>query len=64
MHMRIPPSFLGAKRIGAPNGEIEGWMYPFSVSSLSCFFNSSNPYGDILRGALWGGSAPRIKSIL
>ena len=42
---------LGEKKTGAPNGETEGWIYPCSISSFYCFFNSSTAWVDIQYGA-------------
>jgi hypothetical protein len=63
MHILNEPSFFLINNTGAPNGETDGQICPFSKRSSSCFFISCSSLTDRQNGALEVGSAPGIKSI-
>ena len=61
--MRMVPSFFLTNRIGAPNGDLLGWMKPALTSSSSCFFSSASSVA--LRrkvGRLGGVRQERVRS--
>ena len=53
--MRMVPSFFLTNRIGAPNGDLLGWMKPALVSSSSCFFSSASSVADRRKVGRLGG---------
>jgi hypothetical protein len=57
MHMRSPPSFFFAKRIGAPYAPLATSIRPESKNVLICIFNSVNSSPSKGYNFLLGGGA-------
>ena len=57
------PSFFFTNRMGAPNGDLDGWMKPAASSSASCFLSSANSVALRRMVGRLGGVAPGISSM-
>ena len=65
MHMCRLPSFLHAKRMGAPYGLVLGWIQPCSRYLSSCLFTSAYSAGDkwyCLGLGGWASGSSRVMS--
>ena len=63
MHIHIVLSFFFMNKIGAPQGDKLGHIYPFSINSYNYSLTSTNSGALIRYGALEGGTDPGVSSM-